>query len=160
MENTLRVKEEIESTGKINCLNPCSNGKYSQSKEEINKGKITSRLNPCSNGKYSQSTKVDTYTVKVRVLILVLMENTLRGKCDYINPLNLSVLILVLMENTLRVFHLVLIKPFVVCLNPCSNGKYSQSLFFTFGSKSGAIVLILVLMENTLRGKSKSFWYE
>ena len=54
MEDTLRVKEEIE------------------------KGKITSRLNPCSNGRYSQSKEYENKQIFLQVLILVLMEDTLR----------------------------------------------------------------------------------
>ena len=60
------------------------------------------------------------------------------------------VLILVLMENTLGV------EPCTinaenpdVCLNPCSNGRYSRSLIFTIMATENN-VLILVLMEDTL----------
>ena len=35
-------------------------------------------LNPCFNGRYSQSLKIDATGATVRVLILVLMEDTLR----------------------------------------------------------------------------------
>ena len=54
MEDTLRVKEEIE------------------------KGKITSRLNPCFNGRYSQRLQRKVKVQAFNVLILVLMEDTLR----------------------------------------------------------------------------------
>ena len=64
--------------------------------------------------------------MKTLVLILVLMEDTLRVMFAEMQKLKLSVLILVLMEDTLRVgllqFLLVL-----CCLNPCFNGRYSQS---------------------------------
>ena len=54
------------------------------------------------------------------------------------------------MEDTLRVNK----QP--VCnaqksLNPCSNGRYSQSYINFNGNISDTLVLILVLMEDTLR---------
>ena len=62
-------------------------------------------LNPCCNGKYSQRQYLNDYCNDSRVLILVLMEDTLR-----VSPVNDKVefawvLILVLMEDTLREFH-------------------------------------------------------
>ena len=42
------------------------------------------RLNPCSNGRYSQSRGISTSDLLLYVLILVLMEDTLR---DYNNDL-------------------------------------------------------------------------
>ena len=61
------------------------------------------RLNPCSNGRYSQSPKENYIRLCLTVLILVLMEDTLRGNkgciCIFIQY---CVLILVLMEDTLR----------------------------------------------------------
>ena len=62
-----------------------------------------------------------------RVLILVLMEDTLRGKVsEKISQELENVLILVLMEDTLRgyLFQDGLIP---LSLNPCFNGRYSQS---------------------------------
>ena len=80
MEDTLRVKEEIKSTGKINCLNPCFNGRYSQSIRFI------------------------AVIPTLCVLILVLMEDTLREYIiRFIAVIPTLVLILVLMEDTLRV---------------------------------------------------------
>ena len=82
-------------------------------------------LNPCFNGRYSQS-------------IAQLRDDE-----------NASVLILVLMEDTLRVYVLHQ-KCITTCLNPCFNGRFSQG-----GSDAVAeykqAVLILVLMEDTLR---------
>ena len=59
-------------------------------------------LNPCFNGRYSQSEKEDSVNRDSLVLILVLMEDTLRE--SYATALKAvgSVLILVLMEDTLR----------------------------------------------------------
>ena len=55
------------------------------------------------------------------------------------------------MEDTLRVLWRQLTVSESHCLNPCFNGRYSQSLKFTIMNKFGK-VLILVLMEDTLRG--------
>ena len=90
--------------------------------------KVDICLNPCFNGRYSQRIK------KVRVE----------------DPK--AVLILVLMEDTLRVKKVRVEDPKTFCLNPCFNGRYSQRNNF---SVTGYIckVLILVLMEDTLRDK-------
>ena len=59
-------------------------------------------LNPCSNGRYSQSGgSLDLSGTGITVLILVLMEDTLRESMNAMNN-------------------------FTVSLNPCSNGRYSQ----------------------------------
>ena len=61
-------------------------------------------LNPCSNGRYSQShNKWEGKYKGGWVLILVLMEDTLRVVVVLFMILNTLVLILVLMEDTLRV---------------------------------------------------------
>ena len=39
----------------------------------------------------------------------------------------------------------------LVCLNPCFNGRYSQSGMDPYSTGSRMEVLILVLMEDTLR---------
>ena len=60
-------------------------------------------LNPCSNGRYSQRKFLKTLLKVAQVLILVLMEDTLRALiylCIHYRPIS---------------------------LNPCSNGRYSQS---------------------------------
>ena len=60
-------------------------------------------LNPCFNGRYSQSRTLVLTENLLLVLILVLMEDTLRAR-EYAEQHDLSiVLILVLMEDTLRV---------------------------------------------------------
>ena len=87
--------------------------------------KVTvSSLNPCFNGIYSQIFSVTGYICKV--LILVLMEDTLRGLRKGIVSFVYRVLILVLMEDTLRGYRLHLQRR-RRCLNPCFNGRYSQS---------------------------------
>ena len=61
-------------------------------------------LNPCFNGRYSQSDIYEFVPFNGDVLILVLMEDTLRVEGDTDKALeNYNVLILVLMEDTLRV---------------------------------------------------------
>ena len=76
-------------------------------------------LNPCFNGRYSQR-YFKQYLLKLvaAVLILVLMEDTLRENNKLKRTITLSVLILVLMEDTLRVQRLVslCISSFDVCL--------------------------------------------
>ena len=62
----------------------------------------------------------------------------------------LGVLILVLMEDTLRDLMKNGAKS-VKSLNPCFNGRYSQSITNVLAARSGNQVLILVLMEDTLR---------
>ena len=59
------------------------------------------RLNPCFNGRYSQSFKQYLLRLVAAVLILVLMEDTLRALAS------------VLSSN-------------IQSLNPCFNGRYSQ----------------------------------
>ena len=83
-------------------------------------------LNPCFNGRYSQSAnggkQQDAFS---SVLILVLMEDTLRDSTsvEYIYPK--EVLILVLMEDTLREITAKTAED-IKGLNPCFNGRYSQ----------------------------------
>ena len=65
-------------------------------------------------------------TCSKEVLILVLMEDTLRDKV--MNAMNnFTVLILVLMEDTLRVIKIKNKMEKFSGLNPCFNGRYSQS---------------------------------
>ena len=59
-------------------------------------------LNPCFNGRYSQRAAISKHSSQNIVLILVLMEDTLRV-IDKIKVFaSTTVLILVLMEDTLR----------------------------------------------------------
>ena len=64
---------------------------------------MSKSLNPCSNGRYSQSVVLIIAIIgSVQVLILVLMEDTLRGLIITFYKRYDRVLILVLMEDTLR----------------------------------------------------------
>ena len=65
-------------------LNPCFNGRYSQSMDKSIKLEFSERLNPCFNGRYSQS-YFDHFDLDELsdVLILVLMEDTLRVCMDF-----------------------------------------------------------------------------
>ena len=67
----------------------------------------------------------------MNVLILVLMEDTLRVNLAEITAKTAEVLILVLMEDTLRDMETIKMEYAYKCLNPCFNGRYSQR----FGSK-------------------------
>ena len=64
---------------------------------------VTGCLNPCFNGRYSQSTRRRVSEKVPEVLILVLMEDTLRAEMNYDKDSDW-------------------------CLNPCFNGRYSQSM--------------------------------
>ena len=57
------------------------------------------------------------------------------------------------MEDTLRVTGYICKDADVKnCLNPCFNGRYSQSGLYQSCTVNLFLVLILVLMEDTLRG--------
>ena len=77
------------------------------------------------------------------------MEDTLRAGTPKVGKYFNVVLILVLMEDTLRGYTGIK-KSSGRSLNPCFNGRYSQSLLKTWEIYSKD-VLILVLMEDTLR---------
>ena len=62
----------------IASLNPCFNGRYSQSVAVFNDREDFLGLNPCFNGRYSQSVRDKKQDGPKEVLILVLMEDTLR----------------------------------------------------------------------------------
>ena len=66
------------------------------------------------------------------------------------NQQYVMVLILVLMEDTLRVCLLQRLMRVMTCLNPCFNGRYSQRRLMSDPIRL-TDVLILVLMEDTLR---------
>ena len=59
-------------------LNPCFNGRYSQSARIATRFIVLDGLNPCFNGRYSQSLLKKWLRILTEVLILVLMEDTLR----------------------------------------------------------------------------------
>ena len=81
MEDTLRVKNR-NNFGSLNerSLNPCFNGRYSQRNPNVFLQIEDVGLNPCFNGRYSQRYfKQYLLRLVAAVLILVLMEDTLRG---------------------------------------------------------------------------------
>ena len=61
MEDTLREPYLSSYKGIVNSLNPCSNGRYSQSMKQFDFIDLAARLNPCSNGRYSQSLSKGAY---------------------------------------------------------------------------------------------------
>ena len=79
------------------------------------------------------------------------MEDTLREKSSGRRSKKLIVLILVLMEDTLRVMRDADDFAQKLSLNPCFNGRYSQRTICFKIYCSYSYVLILVLMEDTLR---------
>ena len=101
MEDTLRVNQRLW-TRSIQSLNPCFNGRYSQSLGVASKENRNGGLNPCFNGRYSQSFRENFRSSIFAVLILVLMEDTLR---------------VVFKKDILSIN---------IGLNPCFNGRYSQ----------------------------------
>ena len=84
-------------------------------------------LNPCFNGRCSARQLSWRIRYRPCVLILVLMEDALRGYS--LTTLTLS----------------------KTCLNPCSNGRCSASPLGSTYNPTGISVLILVLMEDALR---------
>ena len=79
MEDTLREYNQSRFLTRFCCLNPCFNGRYSQRLVKAVKRQSGYSLNPCFNGRYSQRATIKTETAHLLVLILVLMEDTLRG---------------------------------------------------------------------------------
>ena len=77
MEDTLRDSGEYHEDDVHYSLNPCFNGRYSQRINPIYNKKLQC-LNPCFNGRYSQSDLFCKDWCMCVVLILVLMEDTLR----------------------------------------------------------------------------------
>ena len=79
------------------------------------------------------------------------MEDTLRGTITgFVFAIDYPVLILVLMEDTLREKKVRVEDP-KNRLNPCFNGRYSQRKRESIYQSAIFEVLILVLMEDTLR---------
>ena len=85
------------------------------------------------------------------VLILILMEDTLRVKQLLRTMKYIEVLILILMEDTLRDLLSMMYYKSLMSLNPYSNGRYSESEDGKICVRA-SYVLILILMEDTLRG--------
>ena len=87
----------------------------------------------------------------IRVLILIIVEYTLREYSSWRQTLDGGVLILIIVEYTLRVEPILeYIKQFS-CLNPYYSGIYSTRAIF-IGKSNYFIVLILIIVEYTLRG--------
>ena len=63
MEDTLRAFDKIVALFS-NGLNPCFNGRYSQSAKAVKNLKVS--LNPCFNGRYSQSDNIKRYRTNTR----------------------------------------------------------------------------------------------
>ena len=59
-------------------LNPCFNGRYYQRLLPLSLTECRPCLNPCFNGRYYQRAMSTDDGVSIRVLILVLMEDSLR----------------------------------------------------------------------------------
>ena len=118
MEDTLRGGGRMTTAKDQVGLNPCFNGRYSQSSANTLLRWRSTCLNPCFNGRYSQSCQGPGGYSQRRVLILVLMEDTLRGFLEEYKKAVYGVLILVLMEDTLREQRLVslCLSSFDVCL--------------------------------------------
>ena len=57
MEDTLREVFSVKRIESQSCLNPCFNGRYSQSAEFTKLTAEQESLNPCFNGRYSQRAK-------------------------------------------------------------------------------------------------------
>ena len=85
------------------------------------------------------------------VLILVLVEHTLRARTRRRLCASARVLILVLVEHTLRVKKQRNMSIQEFGLNPCFSGTYSQREFIHYAERKFLQVLILVLVEHTLR---------
>ena len=102
MEHTLRVRTLLLCLSSTSCLNPCFSGTYSQRSHEVHDRANSLCLNPCFSGTYSQSVSKGSESWIVNVLILVLVEHTLRGLVSLANDRGETVLILVLVEHTLR----------------------------------------------------------
>ncbi len=85
-------------------------------------------LNPYSIGRYSQRPRQVCYPncMPMHVLILILLEDTLRDARDACKGAMLSVLILILLEDTLREYVEVELLLMRESLNPYSIGRYSQ----------------------------------
>ena len=99
-----------------------------------------------------RGTSVSRTSRSLRVLILILMEDTLRvalvKKAEVVSS---EVLTLILLEDTLRVSLCRWYDSWMrLSLNPYSNGRYSTRTFERQQIVRRQMVLILILMEDTL----------
>ena len=109
MEDTLRETKRGFS-GWVRCLNPCFNGRYSQSCSKLKRQSFRSRLNPCFNGRYSQSVCKNAEVTNFKSLNPCFNGRYSQRLYMFLNQEIFDVLILVLMEDTLRVYFLETIK--------------------------------------------------
>ncbi len=66
MEDTLREKQRTFQLQSRMCLNPCFNGRYSQScTTSTQRVRLPYGLNPCFNGRYSQSGALNGKTLQL-----------------------------------------------------------------------------------------------
>ena len=100
VEHTLGA-EEIGSLTALKCLNPCFSGTYSRSVAAEAARTAQAGLNPCFSGTYSRRWQICRNGLRLRVLILVLVEHTLGGQGLSYCGQSHGVLILVLVEHTL-----------------------------------------------------------
>ena len=93
---------------------------------DIDKG-----LNPYYNGRYSTREAEDLWNELIeKVLILIIMEDTLRVNLCLLLRFQVNVLILIIMEDTLRELQNRFILKSVLSLNPYYNGRYSTRAKF------------------------------
>ena len=154
MEDTHREIPTNPPKPSSSSLNPCSNGRYSQSVQQYSiyaidsvvlilvlmedthrvvvqeENTVLTCLNPCSNGRYSQSEK-DGISYAIYSLNPCSNGRYSQRDGDFVKLHNPKVLILVLMEDTHREWKY---KNHWLhnSLNPCSNGRYSQRFYSKF----------------------------
>ena len=103
MEDTLRGDKKQDGPKEEKSLNPCFNGRYSQRFGSKIQNLLKVGLNPCFDGRYSQR-----FGSKIQNLLKVGLNPCFDGrysqsyKDTIVDALNSKVLILVLMEDTLR----------------------------------------------------------
>jgi len=109
-------------------------------------------LNPYSVGCYSPRGGSSRRDKRRRVLILILLDVTLRGLDFFVETRKRSkVLILILLDVTLRDMSPLVRHSMRNCLNPYSVGCYSPSDKEMFMADLINYVLILILLDVTLR---------
>ena len=129
MEDTLRDNPRFSQRLYYSCLNPCFNGRYSQRRHKTSKETVWVSLNPCFNGRYSQSVIISIKCVEKHGLNPCFngrYSQSCKLCAQYAGAA--QVLILVLMEDTLRVYKDLPFQLQIIGLNPCFNGRYSQSV--------------------------------
>ena len=95
--------------------------------------------------------------LQIRVLILVLVEHTLRGFEAYVYDENIRVLILVLVEHTLRARQGIITLPQRECVLILVLVEHTLRAGISDANSKNKAVLILVLVEHTLREAGKRY---